>query len=136
MLEVPRVVDASNDPLAAVLLLGDLADQDVVLIIAGDRDHQIRPRDTGSLQHPQLGRVPVLDRVLEFLLHHAVASVIGFDQRHLAVLADQLPREVPPDLPRARDDHVHGRATSSLPVFTRKAPLPRPGRSPLASDSP
>ena len=102
VLEVARVVDAGDDPLDAVLLLGHLADQDVVLVVAGDRDHQVGALDAGALEHPQLGRVAVLDGVLELLLDDAVAAVIGLDQRDLAVLGDQLPREVPADLARRR----------------------------------
>ena len=91
----------------AVLLLGHLADQDVVLVVAGDGDDQVSPLDAGPLEHPQLGRVPVLDGVLELLLDHPEARVIGLDQRHLVVPGDQLAGQVPADLARAGDDHVH-----------------------------
>src|SRR5436305_10914323 len=93
VLEVPRVVDARDDPLDAVLLLRHLRDQDVVLVVAGDGDHQVRALNPGALEHPELGRVAVLDRVLELLLDHPVAMVVGLDQRHLALLGDQLARE-------------------------------------------
>ena len=102
VLEIARVVDAGDDPLDAVLLLGDLADQDVVLVVAGHGDHQVGSLDPGSLEHPQLGRVAVLDGVLELLLDDPVAAVVGLDQRHLAVLGDQLSGEVPSDLSRRR----------------------------------
>ena len=128
VLEVARVVDAGDDPLDAVLLLGHLADQDVVLVVAGDRDHQVGALDARALEHPQLGRVAVLDGVLELLLDDAVARVVGLDQRHLAVLGDQLAREVPPDLAGAGDDHVH----AVPPPFIR-APRATPDRSRPAS---
>src|ERR1019366_3300193 len=89
VLEVAGVVDTRHDPLDAVLLLRDLADQDVVLVVSGDRDHEIRPLDPGPLEHPQLSRVAVLDRVLELLLDHPVSSMIRLDQRHFPVAPDQ-----------------------------------------------
>ena len=54
--------------LDAVLLARHLADQDVVLVVAGDGDHEVGALDAGALEHPQLGAVAVLDRVLELLL--------------------------------------------------------------------
>ena len=85
-----------------VLLLGDLADQHVVLVVAGDGDHEVGALDAGALEHPQLGRVAVLDGVLELLLDDQVAAALGLDQRHLVALAEQLAREVPADLAGAR----------------------------------
>ena len=43
---VARVVDARDHLRHAVLLLRELADDDVVLVVAGDREHEVgRPRD-------------------------------------------------------------------------------------------
>ena len=81
VLEVPRVVDAGDDPLAEVLLLGDLADQQVVLVVAGDGHHEVGALDAGALEHPQLGRVAVLDGVLELLLDGQVAAAVLLDAR-------------------------------------------------------
>ena len=81
VLEVPRVVDAGDDPLAEVLLLGDLADQQVVLVVAGDRDHEVGALDARALEHPQLGGVAVLDGVLELLLDGQVAAAVLLDAR-------------------------------------------------------
>src|SRR5215211_40460 len=64
VLHVPRVVAAGDDLLDAVLLARDLADEDVVLVVAGDRDDHVGTLDPGSLEHPQLGPVAVLGRVL------------------------------------------------------------------------
>ena len=100
--QVARVVDPGDDPLDAVLLLGHLADEDVVLVVAGDRDDEVGALDAGALEHPQLGGVAVLDGVLELLLHHAIAAVVGLDQRDFPVLGDQLAGEVPPHLARSR----------------------------------
>ena len=58
----------------AVLLLGDLADEDVVLVVAGDGDHEVGALDAGALEHPQLGRVAVLGGVLELLGDGPVAA--------------------------------------------------------------
>ena len=92
---------------AEVLLLGHLADEDVVLVVAGDRDHEVGALDAGALEHPQLGRIAVLDGVLELFLDGQVASARGLDQRDLVVLADQLAGQVAPDLAGAGDDRVH-----------------------------
>ena len=107
VVEVARVVDPGHDPLAAVLLLGHLADEDVVLVVSGDRDHQVGSLDPRPLEHPHLGGVAVLHGVLELLLDDPVAPVVGLDQGHLAVLGDQLAGEVPPHLPGPGDDDVH-----------------------------
>ena len=101
------VVDAGDDAVAEVLLLGHLADEHVVLVVAGDRDHEVGTLDAGALEHPQLGGVAVLGGVLELLLDREVAGAGGLDQRHLLVLGDQLTGEVAPDLPCADDDRVH-----------------------------
>src|SRR5436305_2317527 len=127
MLEVAGVVDAGDDPLAAVLLLGHLTDEDVVLVVAGDRDREIGALDAGALEHPKLGGVAVLHRVLELLLHHAEPAMVGLDQGHLAVLGDQLAGEVPAHLSRPGDDHVHP------PTPPRPAPAARLDRSPPGS---
>src|SRR5918995_5452476 len=107
---VPRVINPRDDPVHQVLLLRHLADQHVVLVVAGHRDHHVGARDPSPLQHPQLRGVPVLHAVLELLLHRQVAVAVVLDQGHLVPLVDQLPRQVPPDLPRTHDDHVlpHG----------------------------
>ena len=55
---VARVVDARDHLRDAVLLPGDLADDHVVLVVAGDRDDEVRrARDAGPLEHEDLGRV-------------------------------------------------------------------------------
>ncbi len=76
---VAGVVHAGDDALAEVLLLGDLADEHVVLVVAGDRDHEVGALDAGALEHPQLGGVAVLDGVLVLFLHREVAGAGGLD---------------------------------------------------------
>ena len=73
VLEVARVVAARDHALDAVLLARDLADQDVVLVVAGHRDHEVGALDAGALEHPQLRAVAVLGAVLELLLDDAEA---------------------------------------------------------------
>ena len=73
---VSRVVDARDDPVDEVLLLRDLADQHVVLVVAGHRDHHVGARDPGALEDPELRGVAVLDVVLELLLDGQVAVAV------------------------------------------------------------
>ena len=87
--------------------LRDLADQHVVLVVAGDRDHHVGALDPGPLQHPELGGVAVGDVVLELLLDGQVATAVALDHRHLVVLFEQLAGEVPAHLAGADDDDVH-----------------------------
>jgi hypothetical protein len=103
---VAGVIDAGDDAIDQVLLLRDLADQHVVLVVAGHRNHHVGARDAGSLQHPQLRGVPVLHAVLELLLHGQVPVAVVLDHRDLVALVDQLARQVPAHLPGADDDHV------------------------------
>ena len=63
---VARVVDARDHLRDAVALAGELADDDVVLVVAGRGDEQVgRPLDAGALEHEQLGRVAAEHLVLE-----------------------------------------------------------------------
>jgi hypothetical protein len=52
VLSVAGVVDAGNDLADVVLLARDLADQDVVLVVAGDGDHHVCALHPGPLEHP------------------------------------------------------------------------------------
>src|SRR5204863_2413981 len=104
---VAGVVAAGDDALAEVLLLGDLADEDVVLVIARDGHDEVRALDPGPLVHPRLRAVAVLDGVLELLLDAQVGAAVLLDERDLLPVADELAGEVEPDLAAADDDHVH-----------------------------
>ncbi len=115
VVEVAGVVDAGHDPLDLVLVARHLADEDVVLVVAGDRDHEVGALDAGALEHPQLAGVAVLHGVLELLLDHQVAAAVVLQQGHLVALVDQLPCQVPADLPGPGDDHVHERLLMSRP---------------------
>ena len=76
VIHVAGVVHPRHDPFATVLLTRDLADEDVVLVVAGDRDDEVGALDPGPLEDPHLGRVAVLHRVLEFLLDDLISPVV------------------------------------------------------------
>ena len=98
--------------LDAVLLAGELADDDVVLVVAGRRDEQVgRALDAGALEHEQLGRVAAEHLVLELGLELVEAVRPLLDQRHLVAGAEQRPREVRADLAAACDQDVHQAGT-------------------------
>ena len=83
---VARIVDARDHLLDAVLLARELADDQVVLVVAGQRRHDVRrPRDPGALEHEDLGRVAEQRLVLELLLEPLEAVAPLLDQRHLVL---------------------------------------------------
>ena len=105
---VARVVDAGDHLVDAVLLARELADDDVVLVVARHRDDDARrPLDPGALEHDELGRVAVDDLVLELVLEPLEAVAPLLDQRHLVPAAEQAAREVRADLAAACDQDVH-----------------------------
>ena len=92
----------------AVALAGELADDDVVLVVAGRGDEQVRrPLDAGALEHVQLGRVAAEHLVLELDLELVEAVRVLLDQRHLVAGAEQRTGEVRADLAAACDQDVH-----------------------------
>ena len=105
---VARIVDARDHLLDAVVLARHLADDDVVLVVAGDRDHEIgRPRDSGPLQDEELRRVAELRAVLELLLEALPAVAPLLDQRHLVPEVEDALRQIGADLAAAGDEDVH-----------------------------
>ena len=99
---VARIVHARDHLRRAVLLLRELADDEVVLVVAGDGEHEVgRALDPGALEDEELGRVAALDDVLELLLERGEAVGALLDQRHLVARAEQDPREVRADLAAA-----------------------------------
>ena len=72
----------------AVLLAGELADDDVVLVVARRGDEDVgRPRDPGLLEDEDLRAVAGLDLVLELLLELLEAIAALLDERHLVAHA-------------------------------------------------
>src|SRR5262249_9395483 len=119
VLQVPRVVAARDDPLDAVLLARHLADQDVVLVVAGDGDQHLAPLYACPLHHPELGAVAVLRLVLELLLDGGESPRVLPAQRDLVALGAQLATKVQADLAGPDDDHVHQpTSTGSLSPMT------------------
>ncbi len=107
---VARIVHARDDLADAVFLAGELADDQVVLVVAGDSDdHVRRPRDPGPIEDVDLGRVAQLHLMLELVLEAFVAVPPLLDQRHLVAVAvaQQAPGEVRADLAAACDQDVH-----------------------------
>src|SRR5439155_15592575 len=110
---VPRVVDAGNHLRYPVLVARELADDDVVLVIARCGHDEVGwTLHAGLLQHEELGRITVQDLMLELLLELRVAVAALLDQRHLVPEPDEAAREVRADLPTACHEHVHQPATS------------------------
>src|SRR6184192_3308927 len=66
---VARIVDARDHLRDGVTLLRELADHEVVLVVAGHREDEIgRALDPGALEDEELRRVAAVDDVLELLL--------------------------------------------------------------------
>ena len=117
VLLVPRIVDAGDDLRHAVLLARELADDDVVLVVARGGDEDVRrPRDAGLLEDEELGRVARLHPVLELLLEALEAVAPLLDERHLVAHRDEAAHEVRADLPAADDDDVHQAGASAYVV--------------------
>ena len=113
------IVDARDDLRDAVLLPRDLADDHVVLVVAGEREHDVgRARDARPLEDEELGRVAALHLVLELVLERLEAVAPLLDQRHLVAEPKKRAGDVRADLAAARDDDVHqtgsGVAASSV----------------------
>ena len=93
----------------------ELADDHVVLVVAGEREHDVgRSRDAGALEHEELGRVAALHLMLELLFEALEAVAALLDQRHLVAEADERPCNVGADLAAAGDDHVHQAGTAGI----------------------
>ncbi len=102
------IVDAGDDLRHAVLLARDLADDHVVLVVAGEREHDVgRARDPRPLEDEELGRVAALHLVLELVLERLEAVAPLLDQRHLVPEPEERARDVRADLAAAGDDDVH-----------------------------
>ena len=84
VLLVARIVDPGDDLGDAVALARELADDQVVLVVAGHGEDELRrPGDPGQLEHVELGRVAEQHLMLELLLELLEARRALLDQRHL-----------------------------------------------------
>src|SRR5919198_53858 len=105
---VARVVHARDRLRHAVALLGDLTDDQVVLVVSGQGDDEVgRAADAGALEHVELGRVALLDLVLELSLELREPVRALLDQRHLVTHADEAARDVGAGLAATCDEGVH-----------------------------
>ena len=92
---VARIVHARDHLRHAVLLLGDLRDHHVVLVVAGQGEHQIgRALDPGLLEDEELGRVSLHRLMLELGLEPFEAVAILLDDRRLVAVAQQCAHDV------------------------------------------
>ena len=108
VLLVARVVDARDHLRHAVALRRDLADDQVVLVVARDAEHELgRTADPGALEHVQLGRVAEQDLMLELVLELVEPVRPLLDQGHLVPHLQQRAGDVGADLAAACDDRIH-----------------------------
>ena len=108
VLLVARIVHPGDDLRDAIALARELADDQVVLVVAGRGQDEVgRPADPGQLEHVQLGRVAELHLVLELLLELLEARRSLLDQRHLVPHPQERAGDVRPDFAASRDDRVH-----------------------------
>ena len=111
---VARIVDARDHVAHAVAFARELADDDVVLVVAGRGDEQIRrPLDAGALEHEQLRRITSDHLVLELGLQLVEPVRPLLDERHLVSSTQQRTSEVRADLAATCDQHVHQTGASS-----------------------
>ena len=116
---VSRVVDARDRLADAVALLRDLGDDEVVLVVPGHRQHELRGTgDAGALEHRDLGRVAADHDRPELLLEQREAIGSLLDQRDLVAQVDQRAGHVGAHLPASCDDDVHQTAASGTPART------------------
>jgi hypothetical protein len=106
---VARVVHARDHLRHAVLLLGELGDDHVVLVVARQREHEVRrPLDARLLQHEELGRVAVHRLVLELALEAFEPVTLLLDDRGLVRVAQERTHDVRARFSAARNQDVHG----------------------------
>ena len=115
VLLVPRVVDACDHLRHLVAVLRDLGDHDVVLVVPGDREHDVgRPGDPGALEDVDLGRVTGEDHRPELGLELLEPVAPLLDQRHLVPHREERARDARADLPAACHDRVHQTTLASV----------------------
>ena len=119
---VARVVHARDHLRNAVLLPRKLADDDVVLVVAGEGDDDVRrPAEAGLLEDEDLGRVAVDRAVLELLLEPLLARLLLLDEHELVAERKQRPGDAHPDLPSTHDDDEHQLAPADSTLWVSSA---------------
>ena len=105
---VAWVVHARDHLLGAVALTRHLADDHVVLVVAGHGDQEIRrPPDPRPFEDEDLRCVTDDRRVLELVLKLNEALATLLDDRHLVAHAPKCSGEVRADLSASRDQDEH-----------------------------
>ncbi len=113
VLLVARVVDARDHLLRPVVLTGDLADDDVVLVVPGHRNDDVgRPLDAGPLEDEQLGGVSDLNPVLELGLEPLEAVAPLLDESDLVAETEEGACDIRPHLAPAGDQDIHQRVVA------------------------
>ena len=108
VLLVARVVDARDRLRHAVPLLRDLRDDEVVLVVAGDREHELRrARDAGPLEDVDLGRIARERHRAELGLELLEPVAALLHERHLVAHPEERAGDARPDLAATGDDRVH-----------------------------
>ncbi len=104
---VLRVVDPGNRAGDVEVVLGHLADHEVVLVIPGDRCDDVGAGATGLAEILAFAAV-VRDHDRADLVGDLVGPApILLHEHHLMAALDELLREVVPDLSAADDEHEH-----------------------------
>ena len=81
------------------MLTGHLADDHVVLVVSGDRDHEVGDADTRPLEDEELSRVTDDRSVLEVFFEVHEAHAVLLDDRHLVVMRRRARARFEPTLP-------------------------------------
>ena len=92
----------------AVLLLGELRDHEVVLVVSGESEHEIRRSlDPGLLEGVELRRVALHRLVLEFGLEPLEPVALLLDDGRLVAVAEQRAHDVRARLAAACNQDIH-----------------------------
>ena len=130
-LNVARVVHPRNRPGHLELTLGKLAGDQVVLIVTGDRGHNIRTLDPGGGEKGHL--VPIANEggaAAQLGRHKGGAYRVLLDESDLVATLKQMPAQVEADLSGAYHDDVGG----SLRHLRKPPMLRRSGAGRLLPD--
>ncbi len=104
---VVGIVDARDGEGNLIARLGDLADHQIVVVVARHRDHQIRALSADLIHRARLAGVTTKHRGSQILLQAFEAHRILLQQQHLMSLLDQTLRQVIADLAAASNDDIH-----------------------------
>src|SRR5206468_11501206 len=127
------VVDPGDRPRHVEVMLGHLADHEVVLVVAGDRRDDVGTVATGLGEVLALAAVMGDDDRSDLVGDLPGATGILLHQGHLVARFDELLGEVVANLAATNDEHEHVRPPGSRPawpslrVWRRALPWSWPG---------